>query len=221
MLQAVLFDLMDVVIADPYREAVRAATGLDLAELRSWKDPECWPDFELGRIDEAEFARRFFGAASPSAADAPRFDLEAFNRARRQGYAFVPGMARLLDALAGVVERHVASNYPVWIEEIRAAFELDRRFEGIWASCYLGARKPDPVFFQRLLEDAGLEPQLCLFVDDRAANCRGAEEVGLRTHHFRGAADLARRLLDEGVDGGQGLQRLTRAGTAVARDSSG
>lgn len=194
MFEAVLFDLMGTVLHDPYLEALEAATGLEVAAALARKDPTCWPDFELGLIDEAEFARRFFGEDART-----RFDLDAFHTARHAGYRYLPGMAELLDRLAGRVDRYVASNYPVWIDELGGRFAFARRFEGVWASCHLGVRKPEEAFYRRLLERIGRAPDECLFVDDRKENCEAAELVGIPAHLFTGADDLAARLAAEGI----------------------
>src|SRR5439155_810079 len=158
-------------------------------------DKTCWPEFEVGAIDEATFARRYF-------ANAPhlRFDLDAFHRARRSGYAFLPGMRELLVALGGRVARHVASNYPIWIDELHATFGFDALFEGVHASCHLRVRKPAPEFYEKLLAAILTPAGECLFVDDRAANCEAAERAGMKTHVFEGAEGLARRLCAEGLD---------------------
>ena len=195
MFDAILFDLMGTVIYDPYLEALQAATGMSLATTFRARDPNCWPEFELGAIDEAEFVRRFFPDPEPG----QEFDITAFNRVRREGYAFLPGMEEVLTALQGVTNRYVASNYPVWIEELRAAFALERYFEGFYASCYLGFRKPDPAFFTALLDDLHLPAGRCLFIDDRRTNCDAAAEVGLTVHHFEDAERLKRDLAALGV----------------------
>jgi HAD superfamily hydrolase (TIGR01509 family) len=194
MVRAVCLDLMGVLLYDPYREALEAATGLDLPAAHRLKDPDCWPAFEIAAIDEAEFARRFFAGRGGA-----RLDLDAFHRVRRGGYRFLPGMLELLEDLDGVVRRYVASNYPVWIEELRATFALDRRCEAVYASHHLGVRKPDPEFYRRLLDAIGLPPATCLFVDDRAVNCAAAEAAGMRAHLFDGVEGVRHRLRAEGV----------------------
>lgn len=195
MLDALCLDLMGTVLYDPYLEAIEAATGMSLGEVIRVKDPSSWPDFEMGRIDEAEFARRFF---TESEATRP-FDLEAFHRVRWEGYRFLPGMEELLDEVAGVVKRYVASNYPVWIEELGRHFAFSRRFDGVYASCHLGVRKPDRAFFDGFLAAIGHPPQRCLFVDDRLVNCEAAAAVGMRTHVFDGVDGLRERLREEAV----------------------
>lgn len=196
MVTALCLDLMDTLIADPYRGALRAATGLTLREIGALRDPEVWPDFEIAAIDEAAFAARFF---AEHAGTEHAFDLEAFTRVRREGYAFLPGIEALLDETSGRVEHHVASNYPVWIKEVADRFGLTDRFDGVHASHHLGVRKPAAAFYERLLERVGHAPDDCLFVDDREVNCAAAEAAGMRAHLFAGADDLRVRLVTEGV----------------------
>ena len=195
MIDVVLLDLMGTVVYDPYLEALEAATGLGFAQAAALRDPGCWPAFELGEIDEGEFVRRFFLA--PDAGH--EFNMAAFHRVRREGYRFLPGMRETVEDLDGVVDRYIASNYPVWIDEMHSVFDFDRLFEGVYASCRLGLRKPDPRFFTAILDDLGVAPEHCLFVDDRAANCAAASTVGLVVHTFTDAEDLRVRLQSEGI----------------------
>lgn len=193
MLQALCFDLMGTVIYDPYLEALEAGTGMAVADAHRVKDPRSWPDFELGLIDEAEFVRRFF--ADPDGG--LEFDAAAFHRVRRAGYRYLPGMRELLDELAGVADRFIASNYPVWIEELSQTFDLARHFDGIYASCHLGVRKPDAGFYTALLDAIGYRAEQCLFIDDRPLNCDAAAAAGMAVHLFRGAHGLRTRLVAE------------------------
>ncbi len=195
MLDTLLFDLMGTVVYDPYLEAIEAATATDVKAAFAKRDAECWPQFELGVIAEDEFVRRFF--AEPDADH--RFDIEAFNRVRREGYRLLPGMEELLGSLTDRVDCYIASNYPVWIDQLCSEFGFDRTFRGVYASCRMGLRKPDPAFFTAILDDLGVGPQRCLFVDDRAENCDAAARVGLPVHLFDGAEALRMRLQREGL----------------------
>ena len=195
MVDAILFDLMGTVVYDPYLEAIRAATGMDAVSAASIRDRDAWPLFEMGAIDEAEFARRFFAAPG----EGRRFDLDAFHRVRQDGYAFLPGMLELIASLEGKVDRYVASNYPAWIDQLGVRFDFDSLFEGVYASCHLGVRKPDPRFFEAILADLDVRPDLCLFVDDRRVNCDAAQQLGLKVHRFEDEQGLQERLRAEGL----------------------
>ena len=180
--QVVLFDVMDTLLADPFREAIRAATDVPMDEVLRRRAADLWPAFERGELTEDEY---WSGWEAVGIA----FDPVAFHRVRRDGTRWLPGMAELLDGLAGVVERVTASNYPVWIEEV-AAVHLDGRIDRVLASHHLGVRKPDPAFYRRLLEATGVAPHQALFVDDRADNVAAAEAVGIAGHRFEGAGSL-------------------------------
>lgn len=189
--RVVAFDLMDTVVRDPFREALEAATGLPVQELFRRKGSSGWPAFERGELTEDEYWQDFVDAGIA-------FDPEAFHRARTVGYRWVAGMRELLDDLAGAVMRIVASNYPVWIDELADGMLLGR-FERVLASYHLGARKPETSFFERFLVQIGAEAHEVLFVDDRPVNVDGAHRAGLRAHRFVDAADLRARLVAEGV----------------------
>ena len=46
----------------------------------------------------------------------------------------------------------------------------------------------DEAFVRALCERYGLDPASCLFVDDSADNCTGAEAAGMRSLHFTGTS---------------------------------
>lgn len=189
--RVVLFDLMDTVLTDPYRDALTAATSRPLAEVFHRRDPELWPAFERGELDEDAYWAGWESAGIVA-------DREAFHTARRAGTRFVPGMAELLDDLDGQVVRVAASNYPIWIEELETQ-HLVGRFERVVASHHLGVRKPDPAFFTRLLDAVGARADQTLFVDDREVNVAAAREVGITSHRFTDASTLRGWLVDHGV----------------------
>jgi HAD superfamily hydrolase (TIGR01509 family) len=98
----------------------------------------------------------------------------------------------LLHAVGGRLDRYIASNYPVWIEELRLAFALDECCEAVWASHHLGVRKPDPEFYLRLLARIGHRAESCLFVDDRAAITSKASTCSSNAENTSAAADSGR-----------------------------
>jgi HAD superfamily hydrolase (TIGR01509 family) len=194
VIDVVCFDLMDTVIRDPYREALRAGAGMPLRSLGPLRDPTVWPAFERGEIDEAELARRYFVEGSGA-----RLDMVAFHRERRAGYAFLPGMREMLIALEGRVRRVAASNYPRWIDELSRDFAFDVLFDVRVVSCDVGVRKPDPAFYEKVIEASRAPAERCLFVDDRPENCAAAERHGMRAHAFVDAATLRLELARVGV----------------------
>ncbi len=191
MIRAVALDLMDTVVRDPYREALRAALGTPPRVAFERRDPDLYPSLERGEIEEQEYweHHREIGIA---------VDPDRFHEVRRAGTTWLAGMPELLDDLRGEVLRVTASNYPVWIEEL-ADEMLGDRFDRVLASYHLGTRKPDHGFYRRLLEALDLDAGEVAFVDDREVNVTAAAEVGLHARCFRDAADVRRWLRSLGV----------------------
>jgi len=191
MIRAVAFDLMDTVVRDPYREALRAATGLELDELFRRRPPHAYPALERDDLAEADYWASF-------ADHGIVVDPDAFHRTRLAGTTWLDGMDRLLDELDGVVVRATASNYPRWIDGLATSL-LAGRFDRVLASCHLGARKPDAVFFHALLDELDCRADEVVFVDDREENVDGARQVGIPSHRYRDAAGVRDFLAEHGV----------------------
>ena len=59
-------------------------------------------------------------------------------------------------------------------------------FNGVFVSSDYRMLKPDAEIYEAFLARYGLLAEECLFIDDRAENVAGAEEVGMRTFRFCG-----------------------------------
>lgn len=57
-------------------------------------------------------------------------------------------------------------------------------------SCDWQVCKPDPRIYHLSLEELGLEPGDCLFIDDLKVNIKAAQALGYAVFHYRGTADL-------------------------------
>ena len=66
------------------------------------------------------------------------------------------------------------------IKEQHGLDGLDQYFVGLYYSHNEGLRKPEPAFYQRLLEQERLVPSETVFIDDMIKNVQGAVDVGIR-----------------------------------------
>lgn len=64
----------------------------------------------------------------------------------------------------------------------------------VFCSSRFGARKPEPIVFQRTLAALGTAPARTLFIDDLFANVRGARAAGLHAETVRDGRGLGRVL---------------------------
>uniref|UniRef100_UPI0040389A4C HAD-IA family hydrolase n=1 Tax=Phocaeicola coprocola TaxID=310298 RepID=UPI0040389A4C len=50
--------------------------------------------------------------------------------------------------------------------------------------------KPDPAIFQVALQEAELQPEETLFIDDAEVNCQAAASTGIQVAHYTPGTDL-------------------------------
>jgi 2-haloacid dehalogenase len=72
-------------------------------------------------------------------------------------------------------------------------------FDGRVVSGEEKMRKPEPAFYQRLLDRYNLNASEALFIDDNLRNVRAAEAMGIHSIHFTGAAALETSLKEMNV----------------------
>lgn len=86
---------------------------------------------------------------------------------------------------------HLATNQPPErAAYMRQKLGYDKLFDTSFYSCAVGAAKPDPEYFRKVLAALGAEPGEVGFVDDREANVAAAREVGLVAHRWQYGDDV-------------------------------
>ncbi|HEY4986539.1 MAG TPA: HAD-IA family hydrolase [Bradyrhizobium sp.] len=131
-----------------------------------------WP--ELGsRVTAREFVDYWF-AMDSLLDDAVLAQVDGWRRGGRRAY------------LATIQEHYRARH--IWNI-------LGAHFDGIFYSADLNARKPERVFYERVMAKLSDNvPSDVLFLDDNLANVEGAVAFGWLAHHFTDAADLRKAI---------------------------
>ena len=195
---ALLLDVMGTLVYDPFYHEVPAFFGMTLDELIAAKTPSTWAEFELGEIDEATLARRFF-------ADGRSFDLDGLKACMRDAFRYLDGIEALLVELAGRGhELHALSNYAPWYRLIEERLGLSRHLAWSFVSCDTGARKPAPEAYLLAARELERAPADCVFVDDREENVAAARALGFDSLRFESAAQLRAELAARGLCAPQG-----------------
>jgi len=187
-----IFDMDDVLYDYDWR--VRMAgmtdmTGLSLDELRRrwWNDRGEWAA-EAGVYTSGEE----YLAAFEKAIGMP-VDEDEWVRVRGQAMTAWPesfaavrraselGTITLLTNNGALVSKHLRTLAPELVELFG---------DHLFTSSDYGARKPDPVVFERVLEAYGVAAADAFFADDMRVNVEGAASIGITAHHFREPAAL-------------------------------
>jgi HAD superfamily hydrolase (TIGR01509 family) len=188
-----LFDVMDTLVHDPFYAEVLDFFSMTRDELFAIKDKQAWVRFECGETDEATLAAEYFTDRRP-------LDLDGLKATMRDAYRWIDGTQALLaDLRSAGHEIHALSNYPTWWEMIEERLGLSAYLEWSFVSCQTGVRKPDPRAYLGPAQRLGVHPEDCIFIDDRAKNCRAAEAVGMPSILFESGPQLRTALNERGL----------------------
>jgi len=168
-------------------------TGHDLAELRRrWWTREGELGAEAGRFADGDEYLAAFNAAL--GADLSRADWIA-NRAgamtpwpesiAHAEYAGSHGTVSLLTNNGPLMHEHLAEVAPALVPVFG---------DHLRATSHYGARKPDPIVFERVLAEYDVPAHDVFFADDLADNVEAAVSVGITGHRYRDAAGLGRAI---------------------------
>ncbi|MEM0107159.1 MAG: HAD family phosphatase [Candidatus Micrarchaeaceae archaeon] len=67
-------------------------------------------------------------------------------------------------------------------------------FKKIFASCFIGTRKPDPAIYKYVLAKTGFAAKDAIFIDNQEENVNGARKVGIKAIKFTDCISLKNAL---------------------------
>lgn len=203
----IIFDLGDVILNIDVPVASKSfaeLSGREQAEiLELFSQNALFRQFETGELDEAGFrnyVRKIldFSDLSDEAIDT------AWNSLLLD---LPPERVELLQKLAKNYRLFLLSNTssihitPVnkILQASTGVEKLEDLFETVFLSYEMGLMKPDPKIYQKVLEQAGLEAEETLFLDDNLANIEAASKLGIDTIHVRKPVTILEYLKDYAV----------------------
>ncbi|MBO6026103.1 MAG: HAD family phosphatase [Bacteroidales bacterium] len=92
-------------------------------------------------------------------------------------------------------------HYDLYVRDLQLRFgykQFDDLFHKSYFSFDIHLLKPDPLFFEYIIDHQGLKPEETLFIDDTKANIEVARELGLHTYNIS-REELVRNLFVDGV----------------------
>ena len=181
-----IFDMDDVLYDYDWRlrmSAMTEITGLPLDELRRrwWHNDGEWAAEAGGFASAAEYLSAFEKAIGMPV------DETQFVEARAGAMTVWPeSLAAVRRASELGTITLLTNNGPLVSKHLRAiAPELVDLFgDHLFTSSDYGARKPDPVVFERVLAAYDAAPENTFFADDMRVNVEGAAGLGITTYHF-------------------------------------
>ena len=140
---------------------------------------------EKGEITEAAFLERLSDGLEPLLGHRPQ--LHRFREVYFEALHPNPPMIELMRELKAEGKRMamLTNNVREWEPLWRSMLPVDEIFETVVDSGFVGCRKPEARIYEMTLERLGMAAESCLFVDDIAVNCDGAQAAGMSAVHFR------------------------------------
>jgi putative hydrolase of the HAD superfamily len=120
--------------------------------------------------------------------DIPRERVEAIEKVKKHYKIFL---------MSNTNEIH----YDLYVRDLQLRFgynEFDELFNKSYFSFAEHLEKPDPRFFELILDHEHLLPEETLFIDDTAANIKVAQSLDINTYHIS-REELVRNLFNNGV----------------------
>ncbi|GAB7188141.1 hypothetical protein ATKI12_7972 [Kitasatospora sp. Ki12] len=153
---------------------------------------------ELAMLTEAEWGEAMVRALRDKdpGIDLSRARFEHFGAQWFEGVHVNPVMAATVRHAkehgfrVGILSNNVVEWEPYWQAIVAPAGEVDCVVD----SCKVGYRKPDPEIFRLAEQQAGVEAEECVLIDDLPENCVAARRCGWRAVHFRNSAQAVREL---------------------------
>ena len=201
MIRNIVFDMGNVLILfDPERfmdvEGIEDPEDRKLILRELFQSTE-WAQMDLGVLTEESAAPIILERIPVRLAEPVNHLLHCWWKGR----ACIPGMEELDKTLKDSGYRiFLLSNASVSQHRYWPHFPVSRYFDGKLISCDYGIVKPNPEIYRIFIQQFGLEPSECLFIDDLPANVAAAVQCGWTGIVFHGdAEELKKKLTINGI----------------------
>ena len=200
MIENIVFDIGGVLADFRIREFL-LEKGLDGSVIKrvlkaSVMNPY-WGKFERGEVTEEETLQAF-AAADPEIEDELRIAFTNLNGMLIMKEFAIPLVTGLKK---GGYRVYYLSNYSKKAyDECGESLAFMPYMDGGVVSFKVGMTKPDPRVYRCFLEQYGLNPESCVFVDDTEENVTAAQQIGFAGIVFRSYDALKEDLKKLGVE---------------------
>lgn len=200
LLDALIFDMGNVLIDWTPKRLVRHFTSDELSVLpitEALFHSDAWKQLDQGLISEETVIER----VCMNLPEAWHPVITTLVTRWPEANVIDPRMANLARALkANGIRLFLGSNASLRFHTYQADIKALAYFDGIQISADLRCSKPDPKFFETLIETYGLDRHRTGFIDDLERNCASAEALGLVVFRYTKDFDaLVRWLMAQGA----------------------
>ncbi len=189
-IRAIVFDFGGVLYTYNYRHSLEhfaSHLGITVQQAEAaWESRIA--EFERGEIDELTYWEAFRKAGGVRQSDSELHEMFVGM------FHPMPESLRIKYQLKGKYLLGMLSNNCAWEQDLEKRLDLREGFDFVMMSYEVGARKPEPVIFEKLIAQCGMSPDEIVFIDDTPAYGEAVRKAGLHFIHFRSAGQLREEL---------------------------
>lgn len=189
-IDAIIFDLGGVLIDINYQLTVDAFRELGVSDLSMTysqaKQTSIFDSYEVGELSTQQFINKLKVYVPENVT--PNELVHAWNAMILD---FPKEKLNLLESLATQKKLFLLSNTnDIHIQKVTRKLNLvtEKKLDSYFIKSYysheIGMRKPHASTFQFVCQDAGIDPERTLFIDDSIQHIEGAKEIGLHTYFY-------------------------------------
>jgi putative hydrolase of the HAD superfamily len=199
-INAIFWDVGGVLLTNAWDHTQRMAAlehfRLDEEEFHS-RHEMVVSSFERGKISLDEYLERtIFYRNRPFSRDEFREYMFSLSQPMPEVLAFARALAASGRYFMATINNESRELNLQRIEK----FGLREIFRLFVSSCFVGLRKPESGIYRLAIETTQMNPEACVFIDDRALNLECAAKLGMRTIQMQNVEQLREELGRLGVE---------------------
>lgn len=192
-MKAAIFDLGGVLFTNGTKSFIASFSkdhALQEQEVKEVIDGELGTMYRENKITANEFWQRGLEKLGVGG------EIKEYEKQWINAYDLIPGTMEVILKLrdGGYKVYYLSDNVKERVAMLNIKFSFLDMFDGGIFSHEIGVRKPHPKVYEAIMNKFDLVPQDCTFIDDKEENLPPAELLGLKTIHFKDAADLLQQL---------------------------
>lgn len=194
MIKTIIFDFGGVVGSDANDwetnfSQVQEITGLSSQELNEIFD-EHWSSLKIGKGNVGNFWQNVVGKSKK------KIEPEELATIYNSKISINTRVLELVKVLKkrGFILIILSNESKEWMDIKIEKFKLDKFFDKIYCSAYLGISKPSIEIFNYVLRDLRIKASKIIFIDNQINNINIAEKLGIKTILYKNVQQLNEQL---------------------------
>lgn len=173
--------------------SINMATTLSQRQIKTALQSTIWNDYESGKFTRQECYDKLTTTLNISP-DAWEETVKQLNESLVEKHDFVQAMQTIRVIYPNLRVFAMSNVSAPDFEVIRSMVEGWGIFDVIYTSAEAGCRKPEFAFYQKVLDSLNVEPQSCIFVDDKPENVVIAHTLGIHGVMFTDTEAVVNKL---------------------------